>query len=145
MREWPNRAVSKTVVSARAPWVRIPLPPPSRLPRSAPWRGCRLTGQRVSEPLTVFSAKLRTAVSRGGRTNMGEPLTLPQAAQELGLHYMTVYRYVRTGRLPAKRARGTWQIDPRDLDMVRRGAPEPQRRGATLAKPSRARLEARLV
>jgi len=76
---------------------------------------------------------------------MGEPLTLPQAAQELGLHYMTVYRYVRTGRLPAKRARGTWQIDPRDLDMVRRGAPEPQRRGATLAKPSRARLEARLV
>ena len=33
MREWPNRAVSKTVVSARAPWVRIPLPPPLPPPR----------------------------------------------------------------------------------------------------------------
>ena len=38
MREWLNRAVSKTVVPARVPWVRIPPSPPCnfdcRLPRA---------------------------------------------------------------------------------------------------------------
>jgi len=29
-----------------------------------------------------------------------KPLTLPEVADRLGVHYMTVYRYVRTGRLP---------------------------------------------
>jgi excisionase family DNA binding protein len=71
-----------------------------------------------------------------------KPLTLPQVADKLGLHYMTVYRYVRTGRLPAKRVRGTWQVDPADLAHVERS-----RQGirATGKAPSRARLEARLV
>ena len=71
-----------------------------------------------------------------------KPLTLPQVADKLGIHYMTVYRYVRTGRLPAKRVRGTWQVDPADLAHVERS-----RRGtrATGKAPSRARLEARLV
>ena len=34
MREWLNRAVSKTVVPARVPWVRIPPSPPAVSPMS---------------------------------------------------------------------------------------------------------------
>ena len=30
------------------------------------------------------------------------PFTLPEVAEKLGVHYMTAYRYVRTGRLPAR-------------------------------------------
>jgi len=71
-----------------------------------------------------------------------KPLTLPQVADKLGIHYMTVYRYVRTGRLPAKRVRGTWQVDPADLAHVERSR---QGTRATGKAPSRARLEARLV
>jgi excisionase family DNA binding protein len=74
-----------------------------------------------------------------------QPLTLPQAAEALGVHYMTVYRYVRTGRLPATRVGGTWQIDPADLRLVRPPAPGARRRRPSGPGPSRARLEARLV
>ena len=69
-------------------------------------------------------------------------LTLPEVADKLGVHYMTVYRYVRTGRLPAKRVRGAWQVDPADLAHVERSR---QATRATGKAPSRARLEARLV
>jgi excisionase family DNA binding protein len=71
-----------------------------------------------------------------------KPLTLPQVAEKLGVHYMTVYRYVRTGRLPATRIRGAWQVDPADLAHVERS-----RQGTRTAgkAPSRARLEARLL
>jgi excisionase family DNA binding protein len=72
-------------------------------------------------------------------------LTLAEAADELGVHYMTAYRYVRTGRLPANRVGGVWQIDPADLTLVRRTGPGGPRPGPSGAKPSRARLEARLV
>ncbi|HET9732040.1 MAG TPA: cobalamin-dependent protein [Acidimicrobiales bacterium] len=44
-----------------------------------------------------------------------DDLTLEQAAARLGLHYMTVYRHVRTGRLPASYRDGRWRIRPRDL------------------------------
>jgi excisionase family DNA binding protein len=71
-----------------------------------------------------------------------KPLTLPEVADRLGVHYMTVYRYVRTGRLPAKRVRGAWQVDPADLAHVERSRQGPR---ATGKAPSRARLEARLV
>jgi excisionase family DNA binding protein len=47
-------------------------------------------------------------------------MTLNEAAAELGVHYMTVYRYVRTGRLPALKLEHDWQVDPADLDLVRR-------------------------
>jgi excisionase family DNA binding protein len=39
-----------------------------------------------------------------------EVLTLAAAAERLGVHYMTAYRYVRTGRLPAERVGGTWRV-----------------------------------
>jgi excisionase family DNA binding protein len=74
-----------------------------------------------------------------------QPLTLPQAADELGVHYMTAYRYVRTGRLPATRVGGSWQIDPADLGLVRRSGPGARRGTPPSRAPSRARVQARLV
>jgi excisionase family DNA binding protein len=50
-------------------------------------------------------------------------LTLHEAAERLGVHYMTVYRHVRLGMLPAHKVGGTWRIDPADLTAARsRGA-----------------------
>ncbi|HET9061385.1 MAG TPA: B12-binding domain-containing protein [Acidimicrobiales bacterium] len=49
-------------------------------------------------------------------------MTLAEAAGELGVHYMTVYRYVRTGRLPAvKDGANNWVIDSRDLAAAQSG------------------------
>jgi len=74
-----------------------------------------------------------------------QPLTLLEAAEELGVHYMTVYRYVRTGRLPASRVGGIWHVAPGDLALVRRGgagASSPRPTGLT---PTRSQRQARLV
>ena len=49
---------------------------------------------------------------------MAEPISLQEAAQRLGVHYMTAYRYVRTGRLPAQREGAQWLVDPDDLRLV---------------------------
>jgi excisionase family DNA binding protein len=38
-------------------------------------------------------------------------LNLKQVAATLGVHYMTAYRYVRTGRLPARRLGTGWVVD----------------------------------
>ena len=43
-------------------------------------------------------------------------LTLQEAADALDVHYMTAYRYVRLGVLPARRRGRTWAVDPVDLD-----------------------------
>lgn len=42
-------------------------------------------------------------------------LTLAGAAEELGVHYMTAYRYVRTGRLFASKEAGQWWVDRDEL------------------------------
>lgn len=51
---------------------------------------------------------------------MGEPstttLNLKQVAAELGVHYMTAYRYVRTGRLEADKIGNGWVVHPGALD-----------------------------
>jgi excisionase family DNA binding protein len=44
-----------------------------------------------------------------------ERIGLAEAAERLGVHYMTAYRYVRTGRLPAVSIGGRWELDPADL------------------------------
>lgn len=49
---------------------------------------------------------------------LAEPISLQEAASRLGVHYMTAYRYVRTGRLPARRDGAQWFVDPRDLDRM---------------------------
>lgn len=37
-------------------------------------------------------------------------LSLHEVAQQLKVHYMTAYRYVRSGRLPARQVNGEWQV-----------------------------------
>lgn len=70
------------------------------------------------------------------------PLTMHEAADRLGVHYMTVYRYVRTGRLPAVQAGGRWEIDPGAVDALRR----PVRRPSGQSQPTRpAMLATRLL
>lgn len=46
-------------------------------------------------------------------------ITLTEAAERLGVHYMTAYRYVRTGRLPARKVGREWQVDPVDVEHLR--------------------------
>ena len=59
-------------------------------------------------------------------------VTLHEAAERLGVHYMTAYRRVRMGILPARKVGGTWWIDPADLDrpVAASSAPAPGRRSA---------------
>lgn len=39
-------------------------------------------------------------------------LSLAEAAERLGVHYMTAYRYVRTGVLVARQRGGQWEVTP---------------------------------
>ena len=71
-------------------------------------------------------------------------LTLQQAADELGVHYMTAYRYVRLGQLDARKVGGGWQVTAAALEAFRadrRSAAPGRRRQA----PWSDRLEARLM
>jgi len=45
-----------------------------------------------------------------------EDLSLHEVADELGVHYMTAYRYVRLGMLPARREGRSWRIRSADLE-----------------------------
>ena len=45
-------------------------------------------------------------------------LSLHEAADLLGVHYMTIYRRVRLGILPARKIGGTWMVDPADLERA---------------------------
>jgi len=50
-----------------------------------------------------------------------ETITLSQAAERLGVHYMTAYRYVRTGRLPASKDGSEWRVTVADVDAMLSG------------------------
>ena len=77
---------------------------------------------------------------------MAELVSIRQAADTLGVHYMTAYRYVRTGRLPAERAGSEWRIDRADLRRFREPSAAPPGRPSRPARDTtRARLEARLL
>lgn len=52
-----------------------------------------------------------------------ETLSLHEAAAELGVHYMTAYRYVRLGMLPAHREGRSWRVLRRDLEALDRDKP----------------------
>jgi len=54
---------------------------------------------------------LRTLREQGVDMTTEGRLTLAGAAEELGVHYMTAYRYVRTGRLHAAKEAGQWWVD----------------------------------
>jgi excisionase family DNA binding protein len=55
-----------------------------------------------------------------------EPLTVAEVAERLGVHYMTAYRYVRTGRLPARKVGHEWFVTPRDLAAFERAQRQPR-------------------
>jgi excisionase family DNA binding protein len=72
-------------------------------------------------------------------------LTLQEAAELLGVHYMTAYRYVRLGVLPASKVGGTWQVTAADLAAFRDNGGPVAAGGSRRRAPWATRLEARLV
>ncbi|BAN03260.1 cobalamin-dependent protein [Ilumatobacter coccineus] len=75
---------------------------------------------------------------------MATTLTLHEAAEELGVHYMTAYRYVRLGLLDAEKVGGTWQVGSDAVERFRDGEQNgPVERGTPA--PWAERFEARLV
>ncbi len=71
-----------------------------------------------------------------------ERVSLKEAAARLGVHYMTVYHYVRTGRLAARRGAATWSVAVDDLEALRAGEVP---RGVRPPVPRPSRLVDRLV
>lgn len=78
-------------------------------------------------------------MSEGGGTTVG----LKEAAERLGVHYMTAYKYVRSGRLPAHKSGNEWQVDPADLVRLLEPAQSPSSHRPR--RVHRDRLESRLI
>ncbi len=70
-------------------------------------------------------------------------MTLQEAAESLGVHYMTAYRYVRLGQLDARKVGGTWQVAAADLQAFQ--ARPTAISGTRQSAPWTHRLEHRLV
>ncbi len=79
-------------------------------------------------------------MSRGQKT-----LTLPEAAGLLGVHYMTAYRYIRQGKLPAQREGAEWRIRPADVRALQCPSSQRERRGTSRARGGSERLERRML
>ncbi|MEM8618702.1 MAG: B12-binding domain-containing protein [Actinomycetota bacterium] len=60
---------------------------------------------------------------------LDEQIDLQAAADRIGVHYQTAYRWVRSGKLPAHLIDGSYRIDPTDLDALeaRRRTPSARR------------------
>lgn len=69
-------------------------------------------------------------------------LSLKECAERLGVHYMTAYRYVRLGRLPASKVGAEWRVRESDLESLLATAAHPIERGGA---DWSARLEDRLL
>ena len=83
-------------------------------------RAGRRSAVRSASPLSL-ALRFRLVVDAGKtgagrRDDAGRGLTLQEAADRLGVHYMTVYRYVRLGVLAAEKTGGTWRIAPEVLE-----------------------------
>ncbi|CAN5864493.1 hypothetical protein BH23ACT5_BH23ACT5_04430 [soil metagenome] len=77
---------------------------------------------------------------------MSKDLTLNEVADRLGVHYMTAYRYVRLGQLPARKVGTSWKVAAADFssfqqEKVSESSPGLSRSSSNWA----ARLESRLV
>lgn len=76
-------------------------------------------------------------------------ITLTEAADRLGVHYMTAYRYIRTGRLPGVKDGHEWQVDAADVDALKRAVArqeqQPVRRRRTRRSDYPRRLVDRLI
>ena len=78
----------------------------------------------------------------------GDGMTLQQAAAFLGVHYMTVYRYVRLGLLPARKDGASWRVERADVEAFKAAAEGVTANGRQLGRrraPWADRLEARLL
>jgi excisionase family DNA binding protein len=73
---------------------------------------------------------------------MAGTLSLKECAERLGVHYMTAYRYIRLGRLPATKVAGEWRVLPSDLEALMADEAAPAERGSV---DWSARLEDRLM
>ncbi|MDH3194661.1 MAG: B12-binding domain-containing protein [Acidimicrobiia bacterium] len=71
--------------------------------------------------------------------NESQPISLQAAADLLGVHYMTAYRYIRLGKLPAYKDGNTWRVELADIESLM----SPPTAAATQDWP--ARLEDRLL
>jgi excisionase family DNA binding protein len=72
-------------------------------------------------------------------------ITLTAAAERLGVHYMTAYRYVRTGRLAGVREGNEWRVRTDDVDALLAPPAPDEPRGRRRRTDYRARLEDRLL
>ena len=72
-------------------------------------------------------------------------MTLHEAADRLGLHYMTVYRYVTTGRLDGVKEGAEWRVSAAEVEGLAKSPPSSGAgRGRRRVKHSE-RLQKRLV
>jgi excisionase family DNA binding protein len=69
----------------------------------------RIKGPFVAGRVLPFMSLIESL--RATRT----PLTTKQAAEMLGLHPMTIYKWSRTGRIPTLRLGGALRFDPQSL------------------------------
>jgi excisionase family DNA binding protein len=70
---------------------------------------------------------------------------MQEAADRLGVHYMTAYRYVRQGRLLATRHGSEWRVRPADVKALRSNRDGLSRRGAARTVADSAGLERRML
>jgi excisionase family DNA binding protein len=83
----------------------------------------------------------------GAQANPSDELGLQEAADLLGVHYMTAYRYVRTGRLVAEQRGNQWYVPRSSITSMRAaGPPGRRKRGARAsARDYATELAARLA
>jgi excisionase family DNA binding protein len=74
-----------------------------------------------------------------------ETLTLRECAERLGVHYMTAYRYVRLGMLPATKVGAEWHVEVDDLDHFRETGTSGGRGRNHRSAPWAERLTARMI
>ena len=66
--------------------------------------------------------------SRSGKRNSGPLFTVPEVAEILRMHSVTVYRFVKRGVIPGFKVGNTWRISRASLDhwlseSIRSGKP----------------------
>lgn len=93
------------------------------------------------------TSQMDTLVLKKTMTAKPRTITLQEAARQLGLHYMTVYRYVRTGKLPATQDGLIWRVRVSDVRALkaRRVSGSGSRSRPKSAAVSRRALEARML
>ncbi|HEY1278802.1 MAG TPA: B12-binding domain-containing protein [Acidimicrobiales bacterium] len=74
-----------------------------------------------------------------------ETMNLSEAAARLGVHYMTAYRYVRLGQLPATQSNGRWVVRRDAVDELRRTLASPPPAAVGSGRRRRGELSDRLL